>query len=140
MSQGGCDGPPLDCIKPQVMTHCLIWTASRNASLRGDTSVAVFVMAHARCAALQMHHQQNSPLVLCDACPRSYHAMCLELDFHQLPEEGEWACPKCIEKETKQARREGRTIGWVDLDLPTAALHDTPSLCIRALRMDISVR
>ena len=63
----------------------------------------------------QMHHQQNSPLVLCDACPRSYHAMCLELDFHQLPEEGEWACPKCIEKETKQARREGRTIGWVYL-------------------------
>ena len=87
-----------------------------------------------------MHHQQNSPLVLCDACPRSYHAMCLELDFHQLPEEGEWACPKCIEKETKQARREGRTIGWVDLDLPTAALHDAPGWCIRVLRMDIFVR
>ena len=87
-----------------------------------------------------MHHQQNSPLVLCDACPRSYHAMCLELDFHQLPEEGEWACPKCIEKETKQARREGRTIGWVRSHPPTAALHDTPGCCIGALHLDVSVR
>ena len=67
---------------------------------------------------LQMHHQQNSPLVLCDSCPRSYHVLCLELDFHQLPEEGEWACPKCIEKETKQARREGRTVGWVEVHIP----------------------
>ena len=67
--------------------------------------------AHVCMHILQMHHQQNSPLVLCDACPRSFHVMCLELEFAQLPEEGEWACPKCLEKEAKQARREGRTAG-----------------------------
>ena len=93
-----------------------------------------------QCAALQMHHQQNSPLVLCDACPRSYHAMCLELDFHQLPEEGEWACPKCIEKETKQARREGRTVGWVELRPSTAALQHASGWGIRALLLDLSVQ
>lgn len=38
-----------------------------------------------------------SPLVLCDYCPRSYHLLCLKLDWSDLPP-GEWACPSCSAK------------------------------------------
>lgn len=54
-----------------------------------------------------MHHLQASALLLCDTCPRSFHMMCLELDFEQLPL-GEWSCPKCAENEEKAAKREKR--------------------------------
>jgi hypothetical protein len=50
----------------------------------------------------QVHHQQGSPLVLCDTCPRAWHLACLELDYAQLPP-ADWSCPRCLEKGTKAA-------------------------------------
>jgi hypothetical protein len=55
-----------------------------------------FVRNHATCSTCsKTWHEQWSPLVLCDFCPRAYHVMCLDLDWPDLPE-GEWACPRCI--------------------------------------------
>ena len=43
-----------------------------------------------------MTHGQLSPLLLCDACPRSYHMACLGQGWRDL-EEGDWCCPKCAD-------------------------------------------
>ena len=50
------------------------------------------------------HHPENSPLVLCDSCPRSFHLICLDLAFEELPEE-EWQCPKCQDRKAGGGRR-----------------------------------
>ena len=49
-------------------------------------------------------HPENSPLVLCDGCPRSYHLSCLDLTFEELPEE-DWHCPKCHDRRSNAGRR-----------------------------------
>ncbi len=49
-------------------------------------------------------HAAGSPLVLCDACPRAFHAACLGLELAALPR-GEWACPKCEEATAATLRR-----------------------------------
>ena len=53
---------------------------------------------------LKSHLPENSPLVLCDGCPRSYHLACLGLTFEELPEE-DWHCPKCQDRKTSTGRR-----------------------------------
>lgn len=50
------------------------------------------------------HHPENSPLLLCDSCPRSYHLICLDVTFEELPEE-EWQCPKCQDRKLGTGRR-----------------------------------
>jgi len=52
------------------------------------------------------HHPQNSPLVLCDSCPRSYHLVCLDLKYEELPLR-EWSCPKCVDRKNGVGGRRG---------------------------------
>ena len=42
--------------------------------------------------------------MLCDTCPRSFHAACLGLPMGELPS-GDWCCPKCVESTTASLRR-----------------------------------
>ena len=49
-------------------------------------------------------HPENSPLVLCDGCPRSFHLACLDLTFEELPED-DWHCSKCQERKSSTGRR-----------------------------------
>lgn len=53
---------------------------------------------------LQMHHPDNSPLALCDTCPRSFHLLCMGLDWEDLPE-GTWSCPRCAERKGIPTKR-----------------------------------
>ena len=53
---------------------------------------------------LQTHHPENSPLALCDTCPRSFHLLCMGLDWEDLPE-GSWSCPRCAEKKGIPTKR-----------------------------------
>lgn len=47
---------------------------------------------------------QQSPLLLCDTCPRSFHQACLGLGTSQLPA-GDWCCPKCVDSTQAAMRR-----------------------------------
>ncbi|KAL6770363.1 hypothetical protein ACKKBG_A34655 [Auxenochlorella protothecoides x Auxenochlorella symbiontica] len=49
-------------------------------------------------------HPEGSPLLLCDTCPRAYHAACLGAAWAELPT-GDWACPKCVEATQAALRR-----------------------------------
>ena len=53
----------------------------------------------------QVHHDEGSPLLLCDTCPRSFHLACVR-DAHwgKLPV-GDWSCPKCIERQALAVQR-----------------------------------
>ena len=62
--------------------------------------------------ALQMHHQQNSPLVLCDTCPRSFHVMCLELEFAPAARRGRVGLPQ-VHREGDKAGQAGGPHNWV---------------------------
>lgn len=46
----------------------------------------------------------NSPLLLCDTCPRSFHQACLGLSTAELPS-GDWCCPKCTAATQAALRR-----------------------------------
>ena len=46
---------------------------------------------------------ENSPLLLCDTCPRSFQA-CLGLSTAELPS-GDWCCPKCTAATQAALRR-----------------------------------
>ncbi len=53
----------------------------------------------------QVLHDEGSPLLLCDTCPRSFHLACVR-DAHwgKLPV-GDWSCPKCIERHALAVQR-----------------------------------
>ena len=53
----------------------------------------------------QVHHDEGSPLLLCDTCPRSFHLACVR-DAHwgKLPV-GDWSCPKCVERHALAVQR-----------------------------------
>lgn len=53
---------------------------------------------------LQMHHPEGSPLALCDTCPRSFHLLCMGLDWEELSE-GDWSCPRCAERKGLPTKR-----------------------------------
>ncbi|KHJ95791.1 CHDCT2 domain protein [Oesophagostomum dentatum] len=40
--------------------------------------------------------RQGGEVILCDTCPRAYHAVCVDPEMEQAPE-GEWSCPHCEE-------------------------------------------
>lgn len=43
--------------------------------------------------------------MLCDACQRSYHLICMPVaGMGDLPA-GEWHCPKCVEREDHAGRK-----------------------------------
>ncbi len=44
---------------------------------------------------MQVAHSKQSPLLLCDTCPRAFHQACLGLSAGDLPL-GDWSCPKCV--------------------------------------------
>lgn len=52
----------------------------------------------------QVVHPEQSPLLLCDTCPRSFHQACLGLDSSTLPS-GDWCCPKCVDSSQAALRR-----------------------------------
>lgn len=52
----------------------------------------------------QVIHVDNSPLLLCDTCPRSFHQACLGLSTAELPS-GDWCCPKCTAATQAALRR-----------------------------------
>eukprot|EP00899_Mesostigma_viride_P003923 jgi/Mesvir1/13531/Mv24050-RA.1 len=51
--------------------------------------------------------QQDSLLLMCDRCPLSFHLCCLvpPMAEEDVPE-GDWFCPKCIEKENAKKKKE----------------------------------
>lgn len=53
---------------------------------------------------LQMHHPEGSPLALCDSCPRSFHLLCMGVEWEELTE-GDWACPRCAERKGIPTKR-----------------------------------
>ncbi|DBA68705.1 TPA: hypothetical protein ACH3X2_013498 [Trebouxia sp. C0005] len=53
---------------------------------------------------LKMHHPEGSPLALCDTCPRSFHLLCMGLDWEELSE-GDWSCPRCAERKGLPTKR-----------------------------------
>ncbi|KAL3155881.1 hypothetical protein ABBQ32_012881 [Trebouxia sp. C0010 RCD-2024] len=53
---------------------------------------------------LKMHHPEGSPLALCDSCPRSFHLLCMGVEWEELPE-GDWACPRCAERKGIPTKR-----------------------------------
>ncbi len=43
--------------------------------------------------------------MLCDACPRAYHLICMPYGgVAELPA-GQWRCPKCVEREQAADRK-----------------------------------
>ena len=52
----------------------------------------------------QMHHPEGSPLALCDSCPRSFHLLCMGVEWEELAE-GDWACPRCAERKGIPTKR-----------------------------------
>ena len=48
-------------------------------------------------ACMRVHHVENSPLLLCDFCHRSYHMVCAEAPEGGWPQ-GEWACVACVKR------------------------------------------
>lgn len=54
--------------------------------------------------AVQVAHVEQSPLLLCDTCPRSFHQACLGLSAAELPS-GDWCCPKCVDSTQAALRR-----------------------------------
>ncbi|DBA80639.1 TPA: hypothetical protein ACH3X1_007887 [Trebouxia sp. C0004] len=53
---------------------------------------------------LKMHHPEGSPLALCDTCPRSFHLLCMGLEWEELSE-GDWSCPRCAERKGLPTKR-----------------------------------
>ena len=54
---------------------------------------------------MRVYHPSGSPLVLCDYCPKAFHVSCLEgVAMGDLPV-GEWACPKCHEKQAANKQK-----------------------------------
>ena len=51
-----------------------------------------------------MQNPQGSPLALCDTCPRSFHLLCMGLEWEELPE-GDWSCPRCAERKGLPTKR-----------------------------------
>ncbi len=51
-----------------------------------------------------MHHPEGSPLALCDTCPRSFHLLCMGLEWEELSE-GDWSCPRCAERKGLPTKR-----------------------------------
>ena len=64
------------------------------------------------------HHPENSPLLLCDNCPRSYHLICLDLTFEELPED-EWHCPKCQDRKSGTGKRTPASQAQADTRWPS---------------------
>lgn len=73
--------------------------AAAEARVASDTiERQKFTRNHFKCTlCLRVHHPDDSPLVLCDFCPKSWHVRCLEVELGDLPQ-GEWACPRCHER------------------------------------------
>lgn len=54
---------------------------------------------------MRVYHPSGSPLVLCDYCPKAFHVSCLQgATMADLPA-GEWACPKCHEKQAANKQK-----------------------------------
>ncbi|KIX03776.1 uncharacterized protein Z518_07329 [Rhinocladiella mackenziei CBS 650.93] len=53
-------------------------------------------------------------LLCCDGCPNSFHHACLEPPLNPDEEvEGEWFCPRCVARRTKEAPRPSGLLGLV---------------------------
>lgn len=56
-------------------------------------------------------------LLLCDTCPSSYHAYCINPPLAEIPE-GEWNCPRCLCPEPKNRPEKVLSWRWIDITYP----------------------